>query len=787
MGILQNYIDNGSKYKSIKFGQDQPDGGSSKQPFMQKDINTTDPIQPGLIGFPSVVRGGIYSEVLAATDVARLTKYFLTPSGIQFIANQNLLSRLAPQTETSGKFVNEGVYTPLSTLSQAGVGNLGIHLNKQGLDPTGLTDFSIKSYGKVVSNLPQADNRLIGLTDTHIGMPFNTGPVLLDYKGGPGSILGFGRTKIKFATKADGETPLRIMGSNGKDPKSYLVQGRDKTISPFDSTFQNQIAALSTAQSGSVFAITSRVNGSGLYSPIQSGSFNPSNNSWIVNASSHRTIEFGDNRDWKQYQTPTSLPNSQSSTKLSIYDQTYKDNIAAQTTSSYKSQINARLNKYGREIVDETKYNPDIQTLSAYASGSNKPVGTYNSDKSLNVDRDAADAFPEKKYNLHKTGYLANLNKSKGYGVDSNGKIYLSPNLLGNHGIGPDFRTTSRNLRGFNDGHLLASYYDHTTDSSDYWTTNKNTLDHIYYTSDKKRTSTAFGSTTDLITFNIGIVNPDNAKLAAKTLTFRAYIDNLSDSYDADWSAQTYMGRGEKLYKYNSFGRTISLGFTVVAEGDHHLVDMYNHLNTLASSLAPSYVGNGYMAGNIHKLTIGNYINGQYGIITGLTYDIDNESPWEIDGSQLPHFIKVTGFKFTPIHNFRPEYVTGNAHDYINQSTPSPKKDVNTPAKPKTPAKTPAKSKYKAKSKKRRFINVKYPDIPRDVLDTYVFVTVGDRYDLLAQTYYGNESLWWIISRANPQLPSDTLYPRAGEQIRIPSVTRIPNIVSQFEFINEQQ
>ncbi len=88
---------------------------------------------------------------------------------------------------------------------------------------------------------------------------------------------------------------------------------------------------------------------------------------------------------------------------------------------------------------------------------------------------------------------------------------------------------------------------------------------------------------------------------------------------------------------------------------------------------------------------------------------------------------------------------------------------------------------------KRRFINVKYPDIPRDVLDTYVFVTVGDRYDLLAQTYYGNESLWWIISRANPQLPSDTLYPRAGEQIRIPSVTRIPNIVSQFEFINEQQ
>lgn len=86
---------------------------------------------------------------------------------------------------------------------------------------------------------------------------------------------------------------------------------------------------------------------------------------------------------------------------------------------------------------------------------------------------------------------------------------------------------------------------------------------------------------------------------------------------------------------------------------------------------------------------------------------------------------------------------------------------------------------------KRRYINVKYPNIPRDISDIYVFVTVGDRYDLLAQTYYGDSSLWWIISRANPQLSSDTLYPNAGEQIRIPSSTRIPNIISQFESMNQ--
>ena len=87
---------------------------------------------------------------------------------------------------------------------------------------------------------------------------------------------------------------------------------------------------------------------------------------------------------------------------------------------------------------------------------------------------------------------------------------------------------------------------------------------------------------------------------------------------------------------------------------------------------------------------------------------------------------------------------------------------------------------------KRRYINVKYPEIPRDISDVYVFVTIGDRYDLLSQTYYGDSSLWWIISRANPQLPADTLYPRAGEQIRIPASLRVSNIVSQFETMNKQ-
>jgi hypothetical protein len=112
----------------------------------------------------------------------------------------------------------------------------------------------------------------------------------------------------------------------------------------------------------------------------------------------------------------------------------------------------------------------------------------------------------------------------------------------------------------------------------------------------------------------------------------------------------------------------------VVAEGEHHLKlkgksPMHDQLNQLASSLAPTYTAQGYMAGNIHKLTVGNYITNQYGIINGLTYEIMDESPWDIEkGKQLPMYIKVTGFQFTPIHNFRPEYKINSSPKFISQA-----------------------------------------------------------------------------------------------------------------------
>ena len=69
---------------------------------------------------------------------------------------------------------------------------------------------------------------------------------------------------------------------------------------------------------------------------------------------------------------------------------------------------------------------------------------------------------------------------------------------------------------------------------------------------------------------------------------------------------------------------------------------------------------------------------------------------------------------------------------------------------------------------KRYYATRRYPEIPRSNNDIYVITTIGDRYDLLANQYYKDPSLWWVISSANPEYIG-SLNPPLGVQLRIPA------------------
>ena len=82
------------------------------------------------------------------------------------------------------------------------------------------------------------------------------------------------------------------------------------------------------------------------------------------------------------------------------------------------------------------------------------------------------------------------------------------------------------------------------------------------------------------------------------------------------------------------------------------------------------------------------------------------------------------------------------------------------------------------------YTNTLYPEIPPNINDIYLLTEVGDRLDVLANTYYKDNSLWWIIARANPdKIRRDGLLLKPGLQIRIPS--DVENILTQFANLNK--
>jgi hypothetical protein len=79
--------------------------------------------------------------------------------------------------------------------------------------------------------------------------------------------------------------------------------------------------------------------------------------------------------------------------------------------------------------------------------------------------------------------------------------------------------------------------------------------------------------------------------------------------------------------------------------------------------------------------------------------------------------------------------------------------------------------------------NTKYPEIPYSSNDIYIVSSDGDRFDLLANQYYGDSTLWWIIAAANNNATKGALYPQPGTQLRIP--TNVNSVLQQFDQFNK--
>ena len=85
--------------------------------------------------------------------------------------------------------------------------------------------------------------------------------------------------------------------------------------------------------------------------------------------------------------------------------------------------------------------------------------------------------------------------------------------------------------------------------------------------------------------------------------------------------------------------------------------------------------------------------------------------------------------------------------------------------------------------RKKYYKPIRYPSIPLSVNDLYVITSDRDRLDLLANQFYNDVDLWWIIANANTNIRRDSYALKPGIEIRIPQ--NIQSITEKFVELNK--
>ena len=633
-----------SEYESKNYSSvpgDTPGGGWTQRPsqvFPPSDVENA-----SRTGGPDfLLRGGYLLPRQVVRDTSLILKKFTQTQGVLFTIKQNVLSLTnvnsnvgyttykADQSPTLNSVVggfikdvgpNQGIYTPLSTLAQSALTPLGVHLNKQGLNPfkgttkgseDGNTPLGLPTYlNTIASSVPsEPKSRLLSLRKK-IDNKSNDN-LLYSYSGGPDATLGVGKTPINMLL--DQRTGI----NNDKLP---LLNTR---FNP------GQLVERSVVTGGKSLINTLSARYLNIFEPT-------TNRTVLIQRTLQDIIDFTA-RDPSVYEAGTLLKTNTDKLKSGI-----KDEIPIQVLTQAQTEA--------FEPTSKTNLIPTPYFQIVAPSGSQQmPKGL-----DLTISSSIVNGVATTGTSLNRIESRVNLG-------DPGRRGNLQSFTIGKLGLNQDITGQSAKSN--------SSY--------------KKAVDKINaFPLYKSSGVTANNDKNDLVKFRIGVFANDGS--GQKTYVhFRALIDGLSDTFTSDWDAQKFMGRGENFYRYSGFDRTVSLSWTVAAQSKQELIPMHQKLNYLASVCAPDYSSQGYMQGNLISLTVGGWFQEQVGIMKGLSLSIPPESPWEIgipdsnnisvinptspntaiktDPSvkELPMIINVSGFEFIPIHDFVPRVQQNN-------------------------------------------------------------------------------------------------------------------------------
>ena len=90
---------------------------------------------------------------------------------------------------------------------------------------------------------------------------------------------------------------------------------------------------------------------------------------------------------------------------------------------------------------------------------------------------------------------------------------------------------------------------------------------------------------------------------------------------------------------------------------------------------------------------------------------------------------------------------------------------------------------FKTQQGKPYYESKRYPVVPLSESDIYIVTTIGDRLDLIANQYYRDSNLWWVIAFVNSNVTRGSMFPVPGIQLRIP--TDLSNVIGLYNQFNQ--
>ena len=119
---------------------------------------------------------------------------------------------------------------------------------------------------------------------------------------------------------------------------------------------------------------------------------------------------------------------------------------------------------------------------------------------------------------------------------------------------------------------------------------------------------------------------------------FRGTAKGITETFSPSWDPIKYNGRADQAYKYTTFERSLSFNFQVYATSRIEMKPIWTKLQYLSTMTMPQYgEANGYQ-GTLVRFRLGSLYNGKLAFIESLSYNMSDETPWEISmlGSNEP-------------------------------------------------------------------------------------------------------------------------------------------------------